>query len=138
MTYKQAYDKIIDAYFKDEIEPYNREFCFCGTLGAINLNDFLIHWDTRLYSNVDYYNMEYALLSTIRDLTVGKNESIYINCDRDMVTKHPNYEQVLFEGMSAALDVLKQIHINRGEIIDEPIETFKKRELTSKKQDYAQ
>jgi len=32
MTYKQAYDKIIDAYFKDEIKPMDSNFCFCGTL----------------------------------------------------------------------------------------------------------
>jgi hypothetical protein len=32
MDYKTAYNKIIDAYFKDEIRPYISKFCFCGTL----------------------------------------------------------------------------------------------------------
>lgn len=32
LTYRQAYDKIIDAYFKGEIRPMEAMFCFCGIL----------------------------------------------------------------------------------------------------------
>lgn len=120
LTYKQAEDRIFKAYFKDEIQPYNPDFCFCGSL-CDNKRDWYSkaayaigwHFDFYGYSGSDFYKMEFALLDRISE--ISENDE--------------NYEDALFEGMSAALDVLKQIHLERGEIIDEPIETFKKREL---------
>lgn len=66
--------------------------------------------------------MEFALV-----YTVNENKG---NNDYDP-KKHPyneQYEAALFAGMSAALDVLKQIHIERGEVIDE-VPVFTKRQL---------
>lgn len=121
MTYKQAYDKIIEAYFKDEIKPYDAKYCFCGTL-CDNKSDWgkdsfnRIHNDYGDYLGVEYVKMERALLAHIMD-----------TC-----RLLPNYEERLFSGMSAALDVLKQIHIERGEIIDE-IPEFTKRNICATK-----
>lgn len=123
MTYKQAYDKIIEAYFKDEIHPLDSSFCFCGTL-CDNKTDWFgsaryFHFDSHGYKGDDFVLMETALLDTIypSDTPVG------FNC-----IGSPGYEQLLFEGMCAALDVLKQIHIERGEAIDE-VPEFTKRQL---------
>jgi len=126
MTYKQAYDKIIDAYFRDEIKPYNAGFCFCGTLcdnnhgwnkcsySAVYKNQ--PHHDFMNYSGKNYADMERELLRRL-----------------DVITSdHFDYESELFAGMSAALDVLKQIHIDRGEVIDE-LPAFTKRELVTSK-----
>lgn len=143
MTYKQAYNKIIDAYFKDEIKPFDAEFCFCGTL-CKKRSSF---WLGSGYSNKQLRMMEGALLVTLQKKTVGFiGEPVWV---RDMclpgdqlafhlnnqegvtefqILEHPIYEDALFSGMSAALDVLKQIHIERGEIIDE-VPEFVKREL---------
>ncbi len=121
ITYKEAYDKIIQAYFKDEIQPYNAKFCFCGTLA----NGSGWYSGQGGYSYKEYTNMEVALLHTITKEFAklhiwGLNEYEKAN--------HPEWENFLFEGMCAALEVLKQIHIERGEIIDEGL-NLTKREL---------
>lgn len=136
MNYKQAFDKITEAYIRGEIEPYNREFCFCGTIGHTQreIGDFLVGtWDYTKYSGEEYFKMEYALLTIIRDSTIDDfKHDIYVQDEvaRTIIRNHPNYETALFAGMSAALDVLKQIHIERGEVIDE-VPEFVKRALTS-------
>lgn len=135
-TYNEQFNKITEAYIQGKIQPYDREFCFCGTLGYVKTDFFESKWDYDLYDWIEYHKMEIALLKTIRDETIGaeKCESIYIDKPgesaelRHELKTHVNYETALFNGMSAALEVLKQIHISRGEIIDE-VPQFKKRKL---------
>ncbi len=111
MTYQQAYNKIIDAYFKDEILPLDPRFCFCGTLcdntdkwfGFTRRN----HRNSHGYRGSDFVRMETVLLDTL-DEEIGA-----VN------TGHPLYEVTLFEAMCNTLIELKQIHIERGEVIDE-------------------
>lgn len=130
LTYKEAYDKIIDAYFKDEIQPYNTEFCFCGTLGYAKYspsnNGRWMQW-APIYTTEEYTKMENALLKTIADRLLGEENylSIYLGTvedtlrgNRKKVDTHPNYEDALFEGMCKALDELKEIHRQRGEDVD--------------------
>lgn len=138
MNYKEAESLIIDAYFKDEIEPYNGGFCFCGTL---NNND--AHWrktGSRDYNRMEFIKMEHALLSTINMMTYNAGDIFYASgkwdikdvhghtVDRGVVKKHPNYENALFEGMVQALNVLREIHKSKGENVDEEV-VFKKRVL---------
>lgn len=134
LTYKQAFDMITEAYIKDEIKPYDNEFCFCGTLS----HDSNWRWEdyhkefSYPYTNKEYLRMEYPLLHTLRNKTVGEIEgySMFLPCfdvDKNVIN-HPNYENALFEGMCNALDVLKQIHIERGEDVDESLK-LPKREL---------
>lgn len=123
MTYKQAYDKIIRAYFRDEIKPNSYEFCFCGTLHGNR------DWDVDergSYSIPQYRAMEAALFSSFPETDWRYSmPSLDIPAPEKNI---PQYEEKLFLGMSAALDVLKQIHIERGEVIDEtPV--FTKRQL---------
>lgn len=140
LTYRQAFDKITEAYIRGEIQPYDRSFCFCGTLVNKKNQDnvFLSDWDYSFYNHFELGKMEEALLKTIRDMTIGHkaSPSIFvediINFDtiklRESVFSHPNYENALFAGMSAALEVLKEIHRARGEDVDE-VPMFTKREL---------
>lgn len=132
MTYREAYDKIIDAYFKDEIKPFDAEFCFCGTL---NNNDEEWKWNSPIrqldYSSDEFFKMESALFS--RFVNIGLEMTGRFEATNNLigwlsVLAHPEYEEALFAGMSAALDVLKQIHIERGEIIDE-VPVFTKRKI---------
>lgn len=123
MTYNQAYNKIIEAYFKDEIRPYEAPFCFCGTLcngssswrrieyKGIFSGD--IHNDFLGYTGKEYADMEKALLLPLLGCMSGGN----------------TYEDKLFEGMCAALDVLKEIYIGKGEIIDEDLGLVKREKL---------
>lgn len=135
-TYAEQFNKITEAYIQGKIQPYDREFCFCGTLGYVKTDDMGSKWDYRLYYWDEYHKMEVALLKTLRDETIGRDkcESIYIDKPggaadlRHELKTHVNYEAALFNGMCAALEVLKQIHISRGEIIDD-VPQFTKRKL---------
>lgn len=113
LTYKQAYDKIIEAYFKDEIKPYDPKFCFCGTLNK-GCDDYWKTYDIKL-DGIYYYGAELQKL------------------EEALFSKLPRYcpdrgEEKLFAGMCAALDVLKEIHRERGENVDE-LPTLTKRQL---------
>lgn len=132
LTWPQAFNKITEAYIKDEIKPYDGEFCFCGTLAGFNA--FVGNskgWYTNIYKFDDLLEMEFALLSTIKEKTLGGGD-IYFQWEdneRPSVIRHPNYEDALFEGMCAALDVLKEIHRSRGEDVDEIQTQFTQRKL---------
>lgn len=117
-TYKEQFDKITEAYIKGDMKPLDPKFCFCGTI-CENSNDWFIssceiHKDYGVYTGPELVRMEKALLDTIDSEEYGDSEE--------------EYEAVLFKGMCAAIDVLKQIHIEHGEIIDE-VPAFTKREL---------
>jgi hypothetical protein len=112
MTYNEAYNKIIDAYFKNEIKPYKAKFCFCGTLcdksdawhGVTGFTIFQsAHNDYNGYAGDDFVRMETALLESIRGVRRLSDA----------------YEDALFAGMCAALEELKAIHKSRGENVDE-------------------
>lgn len=116
LTYKEAYNKIIDAYFKDEIKPMHPNFCFCGTLSPDG------RWYSQYtkqeypYTTEEYRKMEAALFS-------GKILPLWAQHSEEQ------FEEALFNGMCVALDELKAIHRGRGENVDEEFETFKKRGL---------
>lgn len=148
LTYRQAYDKIIEAYFKDEIQPMNPDFCFCGTLSGsngwagprdeqdksrINYRDKQLPFipSEHNYSRKEYVEMERAILSELRScgiFEIGRDAGDWAG---HLQQNAPNYEDALFNGMCAALDVLKEIHRSRGENVDEEIPAFTKRELTT-------
>jgi len=113
--FSDSYNKVITAYFKDEIKPWDAKFCFCGTLcdnkeywfkmPCISHNDFMG------YTGKDFVRMEQALLYTIAGFGVftWKDEGT------------ERYETAVFEGMCAALTELENIHKERGEITDVPV-----------------
>src|SRR5689334_6270018 len=114
LTYKQAYDKIIDAYFKNEIQPYDMQFCFCGTLAWSGRNSGVIgDWSNKDYSTQELRDMEHALLVTIQrkmkrffpymslfaeDYSSHSNTVIL----RERLLAHEKFEDALFDGMCAA------------------------------------
>ena len=112
-TYTQQFNKITEAYIRGEIHPLKAKFCVCGNLCDNNTawyNYNFKHNDFGCYSGKDYRRIEIALLL--------KFSSSSLNMD----------EEELFNGMVASLEVLKQIHIEGGEVIDDaPV--FTKREL---------
>jgi hypothetical protein len=124
MKYSEAYDKIIQAYFNDEIKPNNTNFCFCGTLCGGK------QWASRGLQNIVWYSyeefgeMEKALFSPWPHVVFYANGMTGGRADE----LAEDYEEKLFVGMCAAIEVLKQIHITRGEIIDET-PSFTKRQL---------
>ena len=135
MTYQQAYNKIIDAYFKDEIKPFDAQFCFCGTL--CGSSDWLYNREDS-YSPAEYTKMELALFSGLRSigLRIMQNQgstATPVMGILDVIT-HARYEDALFAGMCAALEVLKEIHRERGENVDDVPEFTKRMIDTSVKE----
>lgn len=129
MKYSEAYDKIIQAYFKDEIKPGSNRFCFCGTLSP-NEN---WRWNSSRkgkiaypYSINEYLEMETALFTGMSFILKVIVDGYMSPSEFGLLEDHPKYEDALFQGMVNALEALKQIHIERGEIIDEA-STFTKR-----------
>lgn len=128
--YSEQFDKITVAYIEDKILPYNRNFCFCGTLAPLEENNK--GWSEKDYTSIQLNKMEFALLHSIREETFPDEKDVFFTSDhmygelREKVTSHPNYENALFNGMVAALEVIKQIHIEKGEVIDET-PSFQKR-----------
>lgn len=123
LTYKEAYDKIIEAYFKNEIQPLSASFCFCGTLANNECEWFDIRNSEKIihgYSGLEYFKIESALLKTMQKEFGGP---ICASFDS------PLYEDALFNGMCVALEVLKEIHRSSGENVDEEVVPFTKRNL---------
>lgn len=132
LTYQEARGLILDAYFKDEIEPGDGHFCFCGTLSPKNAVWRGCGEKTLPYSSSEYERMEKALMcgmSTSLRIMINAYTTP-VRVFRKIKT-HPNYETALFAGMSAALEVLRQIHIERGERVDE-VPSFSKRNFVNK------
>lgn len=107
IPYTTQWQKITEAYMRGEINPLDATFCFCGTL-CDNTNKWFTwtgrcHKDYGPYKGKHFVKMETALLDTF-DSIGGAWRCI-----------HPLYEQVLFDGMVAALEVLRQIHIEMGD-----------------------
>lgn len=131
-SYKEQYDKIIDAYFKGEIKPMDSKFCICGTLDNNDSSwcDYGIK-NGKHYTQKEYGRIEYALLNQMRRFGVeyefAENNHTGGWCG-PLRTDKSGYEDALFSGMCAALEVLKQIHIEHGETIeDTPV--FTKRNM---------
>jgi hypothetical protein len=131
-NYNEAHNKVIDAYFKDEIQPYDGNFCLCGNLSSDCAYSWAGGWNLEYYSEEEYRALEYALLSTIAEQTLGGKDIYYIYMDQERleIINHPNYEDALFNGMAKGLEVLREIHIKRGEDVDgQLIPQFAKRQL---------
>lgn len=130
MTYFQAHDKVIEAYYKDEIKPLDCKFCFCGTLSP----DEQWHSSHRHKSGVKYpytYSEYQAMENGLFDgmfKFIKSPEILNMGLDGTL-SSHQQYENAIFEGMKQALEVLKQIHIARGENVEVIQEGFKKRQL---------
>lgn len=122
------YKKVIEAYYEDKIQPMNSEFCFCGTLHGGrgwkgNGDEF--------YTAEDYGRLESALLTRI-SFENCRWLSLPLLTLEERGVKPPNLEDQLFDGMSAALDVLREIHINKGEDIDSQFSPLIKRKQSTR------
>ncbi len=161
MNYSQAFNKLTEAYIKDEVNPFSSCNCFVG-----NLLDNSNKWaHNREYQEVinkkfkitscvtenktfDNYTMQEIVklerMFLITYIKFGKREEFCENEDEfnygketDFFSKDETWENVskiqedaLFKAFEKTLDLLKDIHKNKGEDIDNQfIPEFKKREL---------
>ena len=136
MTYFEAYNKVIEAYFRDEIKPFDPRFCFCGTLSpnckwhTQSLFDKIIF--NYPYSVDEYSKMEYYFFKPFRKMGIKLIGISEVNMELPYGFEYSErYEKLVFDGMVNALGILKSIHRERGENVDEEI-PFVKRDLKNK------
>lgn len=144
LTFSEQKDKLINAYLKNEINPYDNCACFIGNLlngnhgwafarplsmkalgcseqeckirsyQAINT---IMRESVGTYTLEEIYNLEKTFMDIIKKGGVGSAYNNYT----------PKEEDVIFQAFSAALDHLQRIHESKGEVIEEF--QFKQRKL---------
>lgn len=161
-TFKQQFDKLTEAYIKDEVNPYDNCGCFVGNL--LNKNEdwancltglrscgkgeVVIRSEIKNYFYLDMREYDDAVSLIVKEGYTPRQICMLENCFMHNITKHldfnslnindvsscvkllnirPDKEDIIFNAFSKTLDLLKEIHESRGEIVDK-IE-FKKREL---------
>jgi hypothetical protein len=137
-SYEQQYNKLTEAYIRNEVQPFTACGCFCGNLvkGEADADKWRINahagQGTGGYSPLELRAMEKVFMKAIRLGTVGKGEGMiqYVKTHKNLVLNHPNYENALFNAFAEALTMLKLIHQhNHSEAAVKPSHTFKKRQL---------
>ena len=148
-TYKEQFDKLTRAYIEDRVNPFADCACFVGNL--LNNNG---RWGCERYwgTEGDILNAlektRFSDTEIIRVVLLDESASLYTpdeiillermflrtfkdnggSRDRDDDDKWDG-EEALFVAFQATLDLLKQIHISKGEVIDETPK-FSKRVLS--------
>ena len=155
-NYKTAFDRITTAYLNDVLNPWINCACFVGNL--LNNDESWAHgrgffmnipmlnnenccWQMRecinknaegFYSPLDIVKLETKFLNEIEKyLNTGTSVvRIYANIEGSVKRKDhlPEYEDALYQAMVVTLEELKQIHISKGEDVDNSL-SLKKRKL---------
>lgn len=131
-TFKEQSEKIIQAYLKCEIYPLNPCACFVGNLlnnkkewiegrsasncGMVNSNKI------QQFVAIACINQESNNLYTLQEI-LELEKNFMVGCSIG-----GSYENAIFNAMISTLEMLKQIHISKGEVIEDEI-TLQKREV---------
>lgn len=157
-TYKEQFDKLTIAYIAGKVQRLNSCACFIGNLlngngswrplGTSICHDLVIMGisdrTARMRAEEELLG-GFGINSVLRTLSkecknfyspvdILELEGIFLTWSRSDAdyNNYANEEDALFIGFVKTLERLKEIHISKGEIIDEdqPL-VFKKRELQS-------
>lgn len=105
-TYQSQYEKLIQAYFKDEIEPMNPFKCFCGVIA--NNNGMWLYQDKKEskepYTLEEFRRVEAVFLFGINAI------------DIKFLTDGKYTDEGLFNGLLRGLEELKLIHLEHNEL----------------------
>jgi hypothetical protein len=152
-TFKEAFDLLTRAYISGQVDPWNCTACFVGNLlnspnwreahystfeRIMNMiptsptyaYEAMKQWREGVdliisngYTVEETKALEENFLQVIEDHTFVKD--IYDGNDK---VEHPNYENALFLAFESTLELLKRIHISKGEDVDGEF-LFTKRQL---------
>lgn len=143
-TFKKAFDRLTEAYIKDQVNPFDQCACFVGNLlnGKDWTNINLLN-STREYEN--FYGfcipIGFRTLDHIKRVLERECDSFYTPDNVDVLEKlflkvyhqhggrrHQDIdEDALFKAFEVTLDLLKKIHESHGEVVDQY--EFKQRQL---------
>jgi len=146
LTYQEAYDRIVGAYFGNELNPFIDCACFVGNLLGGNgrwacVRTFKRYdaepgsemdltqpvrsasWYSERYIAEDscgtYSSDEVVRLENMFLSTYLRRRKIKNGTVREEGRQEFN-EDLLFEAMDKTLDLLKEIHESHGEVVDRP------------------
>lgn len=136
--FKEQFDKIITAYFKGTLKPFSQCNCFVGNL--LNNNK---QWAKCRHLGGDTEEIIERIRAKDKNYSFAesniKKESNGLYNRFDIIRLEKNFlltyirngknEEALFEAMSSTLDVLKEIHRSKGEVIEEIV--VEKRKLVA-------
>lgn len=140
-TFKQQFDKLTEAYIKGEVDPFKDCACFVGNL--LNGDGY---WG--LSRNLDFDGSSYCILPKTYEgwvhkfgLMTIKKQSEGLYNQQDIIQLELLFlntyvknggtgesdinEDALFKAFEVTLDLLKKIHISKGEQVEDCI--FQKR-----------
>ena len=131
-TFRESYDKIVNAYLRDELKYKNSCACFVG-----NLLNNSYQWGTCKYKGAlaegPFTKEE---LDTVRRESNGfYNEDDIKSLECNFMTLmsgadySKDFEHKLYNAMESTLLLLKEIHIAKGEVVEDYIFTKRKLEL---------
>ncbi len=142
-TFTEQYNKIVNAYMKNELDPWNCSACFIGNL-LNNNGDWAqgrlvgvgvmrqsMH-PTMCQSLVESRNcvlVESNGAYTLEQVVEMETNFLDIASDRAIYYKRQWDEGLLFKAMESTLNMLKKIHEAHGEVVDQY--DFKQREVVA-------
>jgi hypothetical protein len=128
-SYKEQFDKLTRAYIANEVLPLNACACFVG-----NLLNGLGSWvHARSYNGLGVLDND-SHFKPIADMCI-KEQSNGLYTAQEIINLEKVFlqswrplqnEDSMFDAFCVTLDLLKQIHLSKGEIIDE-VPEFKRR-----------
>lgn len=139
-TFQEQYQKIVDAYYKEELEPWNGCACFVGNL--LNKKDT---WCNARYVEIGEMQTNSPILEEVLTFVNKESNGLYsyqevINLEQNFLNiaynrknslwfvKGNQTEDSLFAAMESTLQMLRKIHESKGEVVKDY--NFTKRELT--------
>lgn len=154
LTYKQAYDRLTEAYIAGKVEPFNPCSCFIGNLLLTDnwmelrngwseckvnkgRNPLFINYEN--YTNIEIVRMEHIFMKEyVMNHPTGKGKNfstliMYYSGEDYVINRMANSgidEEALFKAFCVALDELREIHLSKGEDLEE-VPVFKRRLQTN-------
>lgn len=136
-TYKEQFDKITRAYINGELKPWDACACFIGNIFN-NTED----WIYALPRNKGFHGSD-KISRGVRQIREQSNytpeeiemlEYNFLNIYSDVFNnrKRCRTEETLYNAMVSTLEMLRQIHISKGENV-EMISLIKRTELVNNK-----
>jgi hypothetical protein len=139
-TFREQYNKIVSAYIKDELDPFQVCACFVGNLlngdkDWQHIRDFWDNGESMLRNpNKWGFPMSYSQKCIAKQSGGLYNAQEILDLE-NLFLKTLNYspivatftEENLFKAMEVTLQKLREIHESKGEIVEDY--TFTKRQL---------
>ena len=137
-SYSQQFNKLTEAYISEKVQPLSPCACFVGNL-LNNTSDWILAkqcinnlfpFDSMFYKQAKSSIIKESNgLYTVEEIIMLERLFMVVtNCFNKEERSPEQCENRLFEAFEKTLDLLKQLHIQKGEIIYE-VPVFKKRVL---------